>query len=82
MGKAEESKTELGPFGSPPVLPDETLDPFVNGSCSLDDPFELAKTIVMFPIFVVRAVFFISLMIVGVVFGHVALAGWKKGSNV
>ena len=76
MGKTEGSTAELGPFGSPPVLPDETLDPFVNGSCSLEDPYELIKTIVMFPIFVVRAVFFILLMLLGVFFGNIAMAGW------
>lgn len=82
MAEQKGRASVVGPFGLIPTTPEETLNPFRNASVGLEDPFELLKTVLMFPVFVVRVVFFLAFFLVGVAFGNLTLAGWKRGGDM
>ncbi|CAI5477243.1 unnamed protein product [Closterium sp. Yama58-4] len=64
------------PFGAPPRQPDEPFNPFVNHSAPINS-YEIVKLTLMFPVFLVRAVFMFVCFILGYVFARLALIGAK-----
>ena len=71
----------IGCGNGPTVPPPTTVDPFRNGTPTVEGLYELLKIVACLPLALVRVVVFGACLMVGYVATKVALAGWMEKEN-